>query len=273
MLCAKRTLGGQRTYLLTEIERLRDGDGAEVQNHAGDAFASPAAPAEPSTVPIPAAVAVDVPPWKVREANASADLAVTRLKIERREEVRRYRAEEQARLATARAEAEARAAQSRLDAQREADRRSQQQALESAKQMARIRIVAEPAEVRAEVERFLATNAESDASPEWIQAEVIAILDRRRAERAFAQQQERETQKQRLAELTRTLSENAQRTLLLSQGSTLARLLTADRSVWDADAASEAIEDVREHLAHVVKPDWSHRRVEREVQDVLADWD
>jgi len=47
----------------------------------------------------------------------------------------------------------------------------------------------------------------------------------------------------------------------------------ADPEEWDTDAAEEAVEEVREHLAEVVEPTWSKKRVEREVADVLAEWE
>lgn len=72
-LKAVRTPGGHRTYRLDDIERLRDDEAPEVgQTHT---LVSTEAPTNPG---------LPVPPWKARQANAEADLAVTRSKIERK---------------------------------------------------------------------------------------------------------------------------------------------------------------------------------------------
>ncbi|MBA3645128.1 MAG: hypothetical protein H0W63_03015 [Gemmatimonadaceae bacterium] len=56
-------------------------------------------------------------------------------------------------------------------------------------------------------------------------------------------------------------------------GNSFADKRTNDREEWDADIAEAALQEVRDHLSEVVKPDWTEKRVEREVTDTLADWE
>lgn len=259
-----RTFGGQRTYSLEEIESLRDDSEPDDEQDAPERPETP--PRQPVTTP-------PVPPWKAREANAAADLAITRSKIEQREEIRRHREEEQRRAAAAQATAEARAAEARLNASREAEGKRQQQALESALWRIRLQLIGEPSDARAEVERFLSEHATPDESVQWLNAEVEAILDRRRAERNAAAQRKSEEERQQMEQASRKASDDWRRSLLLSHGEAFAQQLTIDRDEWDEDDADEALEEVREQLADAVEPTWTEKRVERAVRDMLADWD
>lgn len=263
-LSAARTLGGQRTYSLTEIESLRDNRETLPEDESPEPRDEP--PREASTPPT-------VHPWKAREANAAADLSVTRLKIERREEIRRFREEDQRRIAAQRAESEARAAEAGLAARRQGERERQQQALASCIQTIRIRLIAEPPEARAEVERFLADHAIPGESVEWVKAEIEAILDRRRAERNAATQRQAEIDRRRSEDAAQKIGNDVRRHLLLAHGERLARSLTSAREEWSPDAAEDAIEEVREQLTEIVELTWTERRVEREVRDILAEWD
>jgi DNA-binding transcriptional MerR regulator len=277
-LSAVRTFGGQRTYLLSEIERLRDDNESEneekEESDEDDDLDEEDEPSERSVrLARPARVSGQVPPWKAREANAAADLSVTRLEIERREEIRRYREEEQRRVAAQLADADARAAQMRLRSQTEAERQRQQRDLDFCLQLVRMRLTGEPSDVRAEVERFLAERARPGVSIAWIRAQADAILDRRRVERDAAVQRKREDERRSAEETLRKVTESVRLTALLTHGEAVARTLTADREEWDAPVAEEAVEEVREHLASTVETAWSEKRVEREVREVLEAWD
>src|SRR6266446_1369199 len=81
---AARSLGGQRIYLLAEIQRLVDDEDSHASGQAHELTSR--------RRPAPGAV----PPREVREASAAADPSVTKLRPDRRQEVRRS-AEEQRR--------------------------------------------------------------------------------------------------------------------------------------------------------------------------------
>lgn len=262
-LSAPRSLGGQRSYRLADIESLCDSD--EDDDPSRDA------PQAVSTPPRPAAA--PMPPWKAREANAAADLSVTKLRIDRREEVRRYHEAEQQRFDAQRAEAENRAKEARLHAEQTEERRQQQRALDNSLQSIRRLLGWETSAVRAEVERFLADNATIGASLPWIEAEVNAILDRRRAEREAEAQRERDATLKQYQATAQQVADAIRRGVLLRHAHSFARKLTADREDWDADAAREAVQEVWDHLSEVVDPAWSEKRVEREVAEMLADWE
>jgi phage-related minor tail protein len=214
-----------------------------------------------------------VPPWKVREANAAADLSVTKLRIDRREEVRRYHEAEQRRLDVERAEPEKRAAAARLHAEQTAERNRQQQDLDGCLESIRIGLLFESSAVCAEVERFLADHATPGVSIPWIEAEATAIIDRHRAERDAAAERERDAEWKRLQAAAQEAADQRRRNALLRHGVSFVKKLTGDREEWDTDDAEEAVEEVREHLAEVVEPTWSEKRVEREVADVLEEWE
>jgi DNA-binding transcriptional MerR regulator len=263
LLPAARSLGGQRTYLLAEIQRLLDDD--EDGHSGGDAPEVTSPPPQPAPG--------RVPQRKVREANAAADPSVTRLRIDRREEVRRYREAEQRRLDIERAEPENRAAAARLRAEQTAERNRQQQDLDRCLGSIRIDLRWESSAVRAEVERFLADHATPGESIPWIEAEATAIIDRHRAEREATAERERDAESKRLQVLVQEAADQRRRNALLRHGVSFVRGLTADPEEWDADDAEEAVEEVCEHLAEVVEPTWSKKRIEREVADVLDEWD
>lgn len=261
-LFAARSLGGQRSYRLADIESLRDGDDDFDQN--GNA---------PGIARVPAPLtAAPVPPWKAREANAAADLNVTKLRIDRREEIRRYREAEQQRIELQQTEAETRRVEARLHAQREAERRNQQQALDMCLQSVRIGLMWQPPAVCAEVEQFLAEQATPGVSLPWIRAEAGAIMDRHRAAREETTRRERDAAQKRLETTMQDAVKQFRRTALLRHGEAAAKKFTADRDEWDADVAEEAVDEVRDHLAEVVEPAWTEKRVEREVAAVLAKW-
>jgi hypothetical protein len=263
LIPAPRSLGGQRTYLVADIQRLLDDD--------EDGHASGDAPEVTSPRPRPAPG--PVPPWKVREANAAADLSVTKLRIDRREKVRLSREAEQRRLDVERAEPENRAAAARLHAEQTAERHRQQQELDGCLESIRIGLLWEPSAVRAEVERFLADQAAPGVSIPWIEAEAAAIIDRHRAEREAAAERERDAESKRVQVVVQERADQRRRNALLRHGVSFVNELTADREEWDADDAEQAVEEVREHLADVVEPTWSKKRVEREVADVLEEWE
>jgi hypothetical protein len=195
------------------------------------------------------------------------------LKIEQHEEIRRYREEEERRVAAQSTSAEARIAEARLSARREAERHRQQRILDSCLHLVRMRLFAEPSDARAEVEHFLARRAVLGESVEWIKAECNAILDRRRAERDALAQRTREEERQRVEKASQMAGESLRRNLLLAHGEAFVHRLTSDRDEWDANAADEALEEVREHLADIVEPTWTEKRIEREVRNVLGEWD
>jgi len=68
-------------------------------------------------------------------------------------------------------------------------------------------------------------------------------------------------------------ADQTRRNAPLRHGVSFVKRLTADPEEWDTDAAEQAVENVREHLAEVVEPTWSKKRVEREVADVLDEWE
>lgn len=214
-----------------------------------------------------------MPPWKAREANAAADLSVTKLRIDRREEVRRYQEAEQRRFDAQRAEAQNRVEEIRLQAEQREERQRQQRALDNSLRSIRYLLPWETPAVRAEVERFLAENATIGASIPWIEAEVNAILDRRRAEREAEAQRERDATLKQYQATAQQVADAIQRSVLLRHAHSFAHKLTADREEWDADVAQEAVQEVWDHLSEVVDPAWSQKQVEREVAEMLADWE
>jgi len=127
--------------------------------------------------------------------------------------------------------------------------------------------------VCAEVERFLADHAAPGESIPWIRAEATAIVDRHRAEREATAKRERDAESKRLQVVVQEAADQRRRNALRRYGVSLVKRLTADREEWDTDAAEQAVEEVREHLAEVVEPTWSERRVEREVADELEEWE
>lgn len=260
---AARSLGGQRTYLLAEIQRLLDDDKG---GHAsGDA--------PQVTSPWPRPAPGPVPPGKVREASAATNLSVTKPSIDRREEVRHSREAEQRRPDVERAEPENRAAAARLRVEQAAERNRQQQDLDRCLGSIRIDLRWESSAVCAEVERFLADHAAPGESIPWIRAEATAIVDRHRAEREATAKRERDAESKRLQVVVQEAADQRRRNALRRYGVSLVKRLTADREEWDTDAAEQAVEEVREHLAEVVEPTWSERRVEREVADELEEWE
>jgi hypothetical protein len=131
----------------------------------------------------------------------------------------------------------------------------------------------ESSAVRAALERFLADQATPGVSIPWIEAEATAIIDRHRAEREAAAKRESDAEWKRLHAGAQEAADQRRRNALLRHGASFVKELTADREEWDTDAAEEAVEEVREHLAEVVEPTWSKKRVEREVADVLEEWE
>jgi excisionase family DNA binding protein len=273
LLRAVRSFGGQRTYLLSEVEQLRDDPEPEVREEPEEVRPRPA----PLT-PLP------VQPWKAREANAAADLSVTRLAIERREEVRRYREEAEnrvaaaeaqaaARMAAAEAQATARKAEARLTARLEAEQTRQEQLLNSCIQSIRVRLIFAEADARAEVERFLADHAAPGRSIEWIRAEAQAIIDRRRAEQDALEAQDQEAVRRRVEAEAGARANDLRRSLLVEHGARHVREMTSDRDEWDPEVAGDAIEEVKERLVEIIESSWTESRVEREVREMLAEWD
>lgn len=263
-LSAVRSVGGQREYRLADILRLLNDDD-DNNEEMGSAAAVTGPPSRPA--------AASVPPWKVREANAAADLSVTKLRIDRREEVRRYREAEQRRIEAERADAQDRAAAARLQAAQTAERNRLQRDLDHCLHLIRIRLMWEPPAVCAEVERFLADHATPGAALPWLRAEATAIVDRHRAEREAAAKRESDAALKRLQVLCEESGDKIKSTQLLRHGESFAKKLTSDGEQWDAEIAKEAVEEVKDRLAEVVEPTWTEKRVEREVADMLAEWD
>ncbi len=264
-LAAARALGGQRSYLVADIENLRDsGEDAD-----GDASidAHEAVSSSPRTASTP------VPPWKEREANAGADLTVTKLRIDQREEIRRYNEAEQRRFDAQCAEEDRQEEEARARAEQEAERSRKYDALGKSLRSIRSQLGWETAAVRAEVERFLADNATVGVSIPWIEAEAQAILDRHQAERQAEAQREREAGYKQLQVAAQQMADAIRLGMLLRYGNSFAAKRTADREVWDADIAEEALQEVRDHRSEVVKPEWTEKRVEHEVTDTLAQWE
>jgi len=217
-----------------------------------------------------------VPPWEARRANAEADLDVTRAEIARRLEIRQYREEQRARedtarelererAATARAEAEARASEARAKAEREQAEKREKAALDNCVALIRLRMIGEPASVRAEVERYLAENARIRVPLQLIEEECTAILDRHHAAR------EAEA-RAKAAAITESIRQVVQRSALLSHGRSYAVLQTSDSRLWGPGASLEAREAIRRRLEEVVCADWTEQDVEQEVDDVLSEW-
>lgn len=261
---AARTFGGQRTYLLSDIARLLD-DG---ESEDMDAKSEPMSPQVPSV-----AIPPTVLPWKAREANAAADLSVARLKIERREEIRRYREEEQRRLTADQTATKARLAEAQCAARRESERQQQQSDIASCLRTVRIELIGEPSDVRAEVERFIGEHAHPGKSIEWIKAECRAIISRHRVRRNAVEESAREAKRQiAIAKSTKEL-DDFRLSLLVSRGKSLAGMLTADREEWDGEAAEEAVDAVGEHLNREIALTWTEKRIESEVRSILSEWD
>ncbi len=255
-LSATRSPGGQRSYRLADIENLRD-DNDDDDVHEAEPEAVNVA-LRPAPLPVPA--------WKAREANAAADLSVTKLRIERQKEVRRYRVAEQLRLDTHRAETERHAEDVRRHTQQSAEQQRKQAALDGCLRLVRLRTTFEPSKVRAEVERFLADNANVDTSIPWIEAEVNVILEGH-AER------ERQARHEQLQSAAQAVADAINRNTLLRRAESVAKRITSDREQWDADVAKEAVEDVCERVAELLDPTWSPKRIEQEVVNMLAEWE
>ncbi|HEY3285809.1 MAG TPA: helix-turn-helix domain-containing protein [Gemmatimonadaceae bacterium] len=272
-LVAERTPGGQRRYRRSVVERLRAraSTQAEVASHQHHPAVAPARETEQAP-PAPAAV----PPWEARRANAEADLDVTRAEIARRQEVRQYLAEQRSRedaaralerdrAAAALAEAQARAAEARAEAEREQAAQREKAARDNCVAMIRIRMSREPSAVCAEVERYLAEHARVGVPLHLIEAECAAILDRHHATR-------KAEERAKTAAAAELIRQRVQRSQLLSHGGSYALLQTRDAALWGPYAALEAREAIRRRLDEVVCPDWTERRVEQEVDDVLSEW-
>jgi len=257
-LTAARSLGGQRSYRVADTESLRDGDDEDATINSSQVV-------RPSPPP--------VPPWKEREANAAADLNVTKLRIDQREEIRRYNEAEERRFQAQCAEEERREEEIRARAEQEGERSRQYSAFDNSLRSIRFRLVWETAAARAEVERFLADNETVGVSIPWIEAETTAILDRHRAEREAEAQREREARTKQNLAAVQQVADAIRLGTLLREGNAFAAKRTADRKEWDADIAWEALQEVRDHLSQVVKPDWTEKRVKDEVMDTLAEWD
>lgn len=262
-LTAARSLGGQRSYRVADIEHLRDSGEDE------DASCDTPEVVSPSPRPTP----TPMPPWKEREANAAADLSVTKLRIDQREEIRRYNDAEQRRFDAQCAEEERREEEARARAEQETERSRQLSALDKSLQSIRLQLGWETAAVRAEVERFLADNANVGASIPWVEAEAQAILDRHQAERQAEAQREREARTKQYQAAGQQVADAIRLGMLLRYGNSFAAKRTGDREEWDADIAKEALQEVRDHLSEVVKPEWTEKRVEHEVTDTLAEWE
>lgn len=258
-LTAARSLGGQRSYRVADIESLREDDEHENESISAPEVASPSP--------------TQAPPWKEREANAAADLTVTKLRINQREEIRRYNEAGERRFDAQCAEEDRREEETRARAEQEAERSRQYSALEKSLRSIRSQLGWETAAVRAEVERFLADNATVGVSIPWIEAEVTALLDRHRADREAEARREREAGYKQLQVAAQQVADAIRLGVLLRYGNSFAAKRTADRKEWDADIAEEALQEVRDHLSEVVKPDWTEKRVEREVTDTLAEWE
>ncbi len=152
-----RTNGGQRRFSVEELERVRDGEQGP--------------PDEPPTAP-PAESprARTVHPWEAREAEARADVSVTKARIERREEVRRYRETEAMREARALAESESRAAEARERQAANAQRQRDQRELDHCLSLLRMGYGFERPAVKSEIEKFLAEQARPGVSLAWLEA-------------------------------------------------------------------------------------------------------
>ncbi len=199
-------------------------------------------------------------------------MEVTRAHIERREEIRRYREAEAAREEARRAEAVARAAEARRLAEQAKRQAEAQQATDACVRRIRMFLPLEPAETRAEVERFLAEHATVGASLQWIESEVAAIRERQQRARDEAAQHAREEAARRLNEAMTQARQEADRSRLLDHAVQHARSVTADREEWDAEDAEEFVDAVRDELSRLVQPNWTARQVERAVEEVLSEW-
>lgn len=268
-----RTEGGQRRFCVEELERMRDRTVVPEPtatlhprpDRSQPSFAAPDADDEPRQA--------SVPSWEARMAEAHADVEVTRARIERREEVRRYREAEGARENARLADANARAAESLRLTEKAKRQAEAQQALDACKWRIRLLLPLEPPETRAEVERFLAEHVAPGVSLPWIEAEVVAIRDRQRRTREEAAQRDREAAARRLSESIAQATSEGLRARLLEHATQHARSLTSDPEEWDSEMAEEVIDAVRDEVTRLVQPDWSTRRVERAVEEVLAEWD
>ncbi len=262
-LTAARSLGGQRSYRVNDIENLRETDEDEDTSCDAPEVVSPSPRPTPTLVP----------PWKEREANAAAALIVTKLRIDQREEIRRYNEAEQRRFDAQCAEEERREEEARARVEQEAERSRQYSALEKSLRSIRFQLGWETAAVRAEVECFLSDNATAGVSIPWVEAEVQAILDRHKAERQAEAQRECEARTKQYQAAGQQVADAIRLGMLLRYGNSFAAKRTADREEWDADIAEEALQEVRDNLSEVVKPEWTDQRVEREVTDTLRKWE
>jgi hypothetical protein len=157
-------------------------------------------------------------------------------------------------------------ASARLESQRERERRTLQDALDACMRSIRLKTLWEEPAVKAEVERYLSEHNQLGTSLPLIEAEVNAILDRHKQKRD-------EEARHRIEEQSRTARESFHRALLLQHGESRAWTRTLNRDEWDSASAAEACDAVRERLDEVVRPDWTEKQVDREVDDVLDEWD
>lgn len=272
-LVAERTPGGQRRFARTAVERLRAGGAKQAKLGSRPQQLASLPAREPERAPAAPAM---VPPWEARRANAEANLDVTRAEIARREEVRRYREElrardetaralEQERAAIERAEAETRAAEARAKAELVQTAQREKAALDSCLAMMRIRMIGESPAVCAEVERYLAEHARIGVPHRLIEAECAAILDRHHRVREAEN-------REKAAAAAESWRQVLQRSALLSRGRSYALTRTSDPALWGPDTAQEAREEIRRRLDETVCADWTDRRVEQEVDEVLSEW-
>jgi type IV secretory pathway VirB10-like protein len=268
-----RTPGGQRRFLLAELVGVREGD--EFSQAEAPTTPSPPAPESPRTR--------IVQPWEAREAEARADVTVTKARIERREEVRRYREAEVAREGRARAEAESRTAETRQRQALSAQLRRDQHELDHCLSLLRMGYGFERPAMKAEIEKFLAEQARPGVSLNWIEATVAAIRERhatehraqQKREAEERQEKEKKAQDERDAKWRREWKEyeTAQRkNTLIAHGERIALTETSGLD-WDDDIAVEARAAVKEELEAEVSGDWSERDVDELVQEVLAEWE
>ena len=271
-----RSPGGQRRFLWEELERVRD-NGAPRNSDPLPDFDPP----EPPPPEAPRARVVQ--PWEAREAEANADVAVTRSRIERREAVRRYREAEDAREEAARAQAEARNAEARERQAANERRERAQRALDSHLSSLRVWITFERPPARAEIEKFLADHAHTGVSLAWLNAEVDAIRERHAVERSKRDQHETREREERERRAQQERDEQARqeqhrrekdqrRNVLLDHGNSVAWRETMGAD-WDLSAGVEAREEVKKRLEAEVGDDWTERDVEGMVEDVLAEWE
>lgn len=269
-LVAERTPGGQRRFRRSALTRVPPSEKPEDDDdREPDDGERPERRAPTSNPPY-------VAPWEARRATAMANLDVTRAEIARRQEIRRYREERQhqldterdtalAKAAAAKAEAETRAHAARERAERTAELRRQEASLQTRISLLRMRMMTDSPTAQAEVERYLAEHARVGPPLTLIEAECEAILDKHRAAHRAA-----ENQKVEAAALA--FKRDLRRASLIRHGVDYAEGETSDLTEWDFLPAREAIAEVRTRLDAGVTSEWTERRVEREVDEILDEW-